>query len=588
MLEKITDQQLTENGVVSAPDKLEGDPKDNKAVFDRLVTQLVAGVVNQIIEAHNALDEGVNGRIDELVAELRDHVDVDPGNITAQNVGLLRELAERYGLTDKAAPTVHDALEVLERWAKLQPETAEAFGLGEGSTLDDAFKKVRSELDGGYPQVGDTLTTLRTDPGGGWLLCDGSPLRKKEYPALAKLCGVDTVDVVEEDIPFSGSELVGAECKHNAFAVLTAGGVYARRGEAGAWECVLDAAAENSGDTLLAVRHDGLAWNVLARSAAGENNAYWAYSATDVFGEWTRSLICETSRSYTLTPGTYHHCEAADGTCVFVCQSAKYSSTENTVTVYALVKEGNTWNERAIVVKNAGRSWNEVYGVYRAEGKWFVTLGYLPTSGAKYWAIVCMDSPDGSGAELHALASTSPIADDEAMERLRHMAGRWVTRGYVTLEDGSKKGYRVAVKETLLEGNWEHSEYENSVNSTSRIFFVCLGESGWLLLDGDASAKSGGKIRLHWLADLLGKEKNVDVSDVSMAADVAQSEDGTWFAFGKKYGENKVKTLTDAYEPLPTLTAQNAYVYIKAKEAVREEFPEENPSVTADAEEDVE
>ncbi len=114
MLEQITEQQLAENGVVSAPDKLEGDPKDNKAIFDRLITQLVARVVNQIIEAHNALDVGVNRRIDAVMDELRNHVDVDPGNITAQNVGLLRKLADKFGLADKLAPTVHDALEVLD------------------------------------------------------------------------------------------------------------------------------------------------------------------------------------------------------------------------------------------------------------------------------------------------------------------------------------------------------------------------------------------------------------------------------------------------------------------------------------------
>lgn len=109
MLEKITEQDIETSGVAGAPDKLEGDPAENKRVFDRLVKEVVARVVNAIIEAHNALGRDV----DQLAKQLSDHVDIDPGNLKAENVGLLRELADRYGLTDKLAPTVQDALEVL-------------------------------------------------------------------------------------------------------------------------------------------------------------------------------------------------------------------------------------------------------------------------------------------------------------------------------------------------------------------------------------------------------------------------------------------------------------------------------------------
>ena len=114
MLKKIEEQDIESFGVVSAPDKLEGDPEANKKVFDRLVKEVVAQVVNSIIHAHNELCVDV----DELAEQLKNHVDIDPNNLTAENIGLLRELADKYGLTDKLAPTVHDALEVLEQTVK--------------------------------------------------------------------------------------------------------------------------------------------------------------------------------------------------------------------------------------------------------------------------------------------------------------------------------------------------------------------------------------------------------------------------------------------------------------------------------------
>lgn len=48
---KITSEQIAANGVVSAPDTLTGTAQENKAVFDKLVKQIVADAVNNLIDA---------------------------------------------------------------------------------------------------------------------------------------------------------------------------------------------------------------------------------------------------------------------------------------------------------------------------------------------------------------------------------------------------------------------------------------------------------------------------------------------------------------------------------------------------------
>ena len=60
-------------------------------------------------------------------------------------------------------------------------------GLGSGSTLDDALQSVVK--DGGAFQVGDTLTTARTNLGDKWLLCNGTQITQADYPALVGLLG---------------------------------------------------------------------------------------------------------------------------------------------------------------------------------------------------------------------------------------------------------------------------------------------------------------------------------------------------------------------------------------------------------------
>ena len=58
-----------------------------------------------------------------------------------------------------------------------------ATNLPSGKTLDDALQHITK--DGGGFQVGDTLTTARTNLGDKWLLCNGQNVLVNEYPNLA-------------------------------------------------------------------------------------------------------------------------------------------------------------------------------------------------------------------------------------------------------------------------------------------------------------------------------------------------------------------------------------------------------------------
>ena len=60
-------------------------------------------------------------------------------------------------------------------------------GLASGSTLDDALQSVVKDT--GAFQVGDTLTTARTNLGDKWLLCNGTQITQTDYPALVGLLG---------------------------------------------------------------------------------------------------------------------------------------------------------------------------------------------------------------------------------------------------------------------------------------------------------------------------------------------------------------------------------------------------------------
>ena len=90
---------------------------------------------------------------------------------------------ENYNGTD------YDTLypETNSRQVLLDSDARVTTGLASGSTLDDALQSVVK--DGGAFQVGDTLTTARTNLGDKWLLCNGTQITQTDYPVLVGLLG---------------------------------------------------------------------------------------------------------------------------------------------------------------------------------------------------------------------------------------------------------------------------------------------------------------------------------------------------------------------------------------------------------------
>lgn len=87
-LEHITAEQIAAMGVVAAPDTLTGSPAENKAIFDRLVRDLVAGVVNQVIDETNGILEAevsIEEQENERVAAENGRITAESGRVEAEN-----------------------------------------------------------------------------------------------------------------------------------------------------------------------------------------------------------------------------------------------------------------------------------------------------------------------------------------------------------------------------------------------------------------------------------------------------------------------------------------------------------------------
>ena len=137
-LEHITPEQIAQYGVIAAPDRLTGRADDNKKIFDRLVRELVAVVVNEIIDKTNELlvDESVREKNEEerVAAELL--------RVEAEN---LRVQAESQRVTNEDERVQAEAARVAAETLRVQAENLRVSA--EQSRVDAEQERERAEAE---------------------------------------------------------------------------------------------------------------------------------------------------------------------------------------------------------------------------------------------------------------------------------------------------------------------------------------------------------------------------------------------------------------------------------------------------------
>lgn len=108
---------------------------------------------------------------------MKDRVPVYPGRVKLVPVSGQENV---YDMTRADQPTQQG--DPLNKGTLLKDATAALFGLGTDAVPDDVFQEIK-KFD--VFKVGDTLTTMRTDLGDKWLLCNGEQVSREEYPELS-------------------------------------------------------------------------------------------------------------------------------------------------------------------------------------------------------------------------------------------------------------------------------------------------------------------------------------------------------------------------------------------------------------------
>ena len=144
MIPKITPEDIAKYGVVAAPDRLEGDARENKMVFDRLVREMVAGAVNTAIDVLNNIipkeeEREVNEESRKKAEEAR--VLAEEARVKAEEA---RMMAENGRASEEEVRKKAETARVLAEEARVKAE--EARGLVEKDRVAAENNRKSAEL----------------------------------------------------------------------------------------------------------------------------------------------------------------------------------------------------------------------------------------------------------------------------------------------------------------------------------------------------------------------------------------------------------------------------------------------------------
>lgn len=143
---KITDNQISTKGIISAPDRLTGSAAENKALFDRLIREAVKSDLNGLIDALSSAAgaaligaEDSDGAASTIQEELDKRVETDVYNPEQKTEGMTQTVGvDGNGKlwTMPGGGTPH--------WSNVQGKPFAT--IGEGLTVDDNVLKATGQV----------------------------------------------------------------------------------------------------------------------------------------------------------------------------------------------------------------------------------------------------------------------------------------------------------------------------------------------------------------------------------------------------------------------------------------------------------
>lgn len=453
---------------------------------------------------------------------MQDRVSLYPGRVTLTPVS---GQANTYDLARADSPTQEGT--PLSKANLLKDTTAALFGLGSAAVPDDVFQKLGKKE---AFEVGDTLTTVRTDLGDKWLLCNGEYVATEDYPLLKKFPSPPKIDYYGTISFDSNGSVAYGNGTWVAVGYMEANNtssqypyIFTATDPAGTWT------GKQIGTVatyLTGITYGNGMWVVTGRRAVSGYNPC-IFTATDPTGTWTEKQI--DSKQYSIEDVAY-------GNGVWVAVGV---NTNRYPYIYTTTDPEGTWTGQQISTKRS-----RLQRVEYADGVW-VAVGNGDTNDTSASFIYTATDPTGTW--------TGRNAGPYTLGGVHYHNGVWVAVGVHDYTDTS----RVFIA-TNPEGTWEE-KYPD----LGDIDWCGVTWSGgrWIIV---GSTSSDSYARIYSAADPAGAwELVIDAGYYDELCGI-DSDGEVWSVAGVK--SHRLYVFTNAAVKLPTISTDGVYTYIKAKE----------------------
>lgn len=410
----------------------------------------------------------------------------------------------------------------------LSPSTKTALGLSEDAVPDDAFMK----LLGKTFKVGDTLTTLRTELDDKWLLANGDTISLADYPGLDSE-NIKTLALAQGTLDATGGRVCRVDEQN--ILICTNGEIYTFTEPSQGFTLVATLPVGTSTFYPHKLIHKGGRWVCVGQLG----NLAYSFASENLEGTWYSVQM--SSEEY----GCAWDVDYYNGTWVAVGQK----NSSNIGCAWYTTNPLNVWTLKELT------SGGKTYTIICRNGTWI--CGGADTNYNKGYARVWTAS-DPSGEWKVTYQNSAPVVSCGTTTTNMRVAEY---EGAVYLIYGTPTTHANTI--IVLESNDNGASWTlhtiTSKLSYEGIIDVYFDNNKWYIVTSDASTKS----YVYTTEDIaVNQWQTIYSSGISGQNFVGYIPLGAndWIAVhGNAYKTRKLVKL-------PTITIDNAYVYIKVKE----------------------
>ena len=426
----------------------------------------------------------------------------------------------------------------------LQDSTAKLYGLDNAAVPDDVFEKIVTAID----PVGTIKTTVRTDLGENWLLCNGEKFSPEEYPDLYAAMPAADPSNNNWDITsaFNGQNTLNIEFGNGVYAATINNKNFIFYANADSVDSPWSQVSFSSNNNAKGhkIRYLNGYWIICGNKTVGSDMAACLWYATSITGEWTEVEIKNVSSNKFFATDIVYANEK------WVVCGYQYVSSASTSFIWYSHSISGPWNEGGISSPQSLK-----LDTITFNGEYFATAGFAETDTNRGYFYYATDPSKWYSKQVYTSLDHNPYV---GLGDIKYANNKWIAAGYSTFNHNINRPYIFSC--STIDGSWSNDYCDDSQGKTFYADQIAYG-NGFYVISGSSNRNAPVLISSDAAP---GVWEYVELTDyTSSVVNVNFVNDS--FICGLDGGKAAGLLARTLKNMLPFISNKGFYSYIKAK-----------------------